>query len=157
MTGPTEPLELRCPACNWSESCGRMEMVKWLRKARKLTSRSKMETEIMVQVFSAAVAGFLCPGCGQRGLAIGAAEDRSDWPEGKLCGVCRRPIPKERLEVIPDANLCAACQDDEDQGRPPSVTDYCPRCGAPMTLRPSRTAGVVRYVPTCTAVPPCRL
>jgi predicted RNA-binding Zn-ribbon protein involved in translation (DUF1610 family) len=156
MDRQAEHLELRCPNCRWSEFCGRMEMANWLRKARKLTARSRMETEVMIEVFRATAASLACPSCGQVGLAAVSADAPFDWPELKRCGVCSQPIGQERLEAVPDATLCAACQRNEEQGRPPSVTDYCPRCGAPMMLRPSRTAGVTRYVPTCTGNPPCR-
>jgi len=51
---------------------------------------------------------------------------------------------------------CLACSWAEESGQAPAAVEFCPRCGAPMELRPSKSAGVTRYVMTCTANPPCR-
>lgn len=158
MVGGHEYFELRCRRCSWCQVCGPEEVVGWLRKARKLRAGGAPEWEILVEVFLAAAPRLVCPECGAEGLSAGPApDDAGDWPELKTCASCSAPIEEERLRAVPGATLCAACQRDEELGRGCRETDYCPRCGAPMELRPSRSGGVTRYVLACTANPPCRL
>lgn len=158
MVGGREYFELRCRRCSWCQVCGPEEVVGWLRKARKLRARSAPEWEILVELFLAAAPRLVCPECGAEGLSAGPApDDAGDWPEWKTCASCNEPIEEDRLRAVPGATLCAACQRDEELGRGKREIDYCPRCGAPMELRPSRSGGVTRYVPACTANPPCRL
>jgi DNA-directed RNA polymerase subunit RPC12/RpoP len=158
MSHSIEYLELRCPRCSWAEVCGPEGVVRWLRRAHKLRARSQLDLPVLYEVFRAAVPQFVCPNCQGRGLALAAAEDdRADWPETRRCEACGKPISWERLHAVPDSTLCAACQREEELGRGPAEIEYCPKCGAPIKLRPNRAGGVTRYVPTCTGNPPCRL
>lgn len=158
MNGPTAYLELRCPRCSWSELCGTEGMARWLAKARKLRPGREPDAEILAELFRVAAPGLACPACGETGLAAGLPEeDRFDWPGGRNCEACKKAIPRERLEALPEAVLCAACQRDEELGRGKTEPDYCPRCGSPMELRLSRAGGITRYALACTAQPPCRL
>lgn len=151
-------LELRCPACSWSEVFSEGRIAERLRSLRKLRVRSHPEPEILAEVFKAVAAEMACPECGATGLwTETAAEDRLDWPQARQCDACGRPIEAERLELLPGATLCAACQRQLERGETPGQPEYCPRCGAPMQLRLSRKGGVARYEMTCTANPPCRL
>ncbi len=158
MSSQSQYLELRCPECSWAEVCGPEAVTRWLRGAKKLRAGHAPEIEILYEVFRATAGQLACPKCGKKGLAAGpAAEDEADWPGSRPCPSCGKPIPQERLEAVPDATLCAACRRDEERGRRPTEVDYCPRCGAPMELRLTKSGGITRYVLTCTAVPPCRL
>jgi hypothetical protein len=151
-------LELRCRACSWRDLCGPEAVAAWLRKAKKLRAGRQPEQEILYEVFCATAGQLACPKCGAVGLvASPAPDDRADWPEARLCESCSKPIPKERLQALPGATRCAACQRDEEVGRASGEAEYCPRCGALMELRLSRSGGLTRYAMACTANPPCRL
>ncbi|NQT39130.1 MAG: TraR/DksA C4-type zinc finger protein [Planctomycetes bacterium] len=156
MTPDIRYFELSCPACSWSETCGPPEVVAWMLRARKIRDGAPPEPEILCELFLAAASALTCPECGGAGLAVAEVDDGGDWPEPAACQGCGRPIPAERLEVLPGAELCAACQQDEEQGRGPKEVDYCPRCGSPMEVRASRGAGITRYLLVCTAIPRCR-
>lgn len=132
-------------------------MTDWLRQVGKVRPGREPEAEILFEVFRGSAGQFACPDCGQVGLVVSEATGDFDWPEARACQGCGQPIPAERLEALPDAEYCARCQEALEQGRPVGPTEYCPRCGAPMAMRLSRTAGVTRYVMVCTHSPPCRL
>ena len=158
MIHPERYVELRCPRCAWAEVCGPGEVARWLRQARKLRAQSEPEWEILYELLRATSAQLACPECGTRGLAVGPApEDLTAWPGDVVCKACGKSISRERLEAVPGAALCAGCQRAEETGRPNVEVEYCPKCGAPMELRPKRSGGITRYVMTCTADPPCRL
>lgn len=158
MSHSADYLELRCPNCTWAEVCGPEGVIRWLRQARKLRARSEPDLEILYEVFRGTVGQLTCPKCGSAGLVVGPApDDQADWPAGRACDDCGKAISHQRLLAVPETTLCAACQRDEELGRGRSETEYCPKCGAPMDLRPSRAGGVTRYVLACTGNPPCRL
>ena len=157
MSRQTRYLELRCPRCSWAEVCGPEDVARWLRGARKLRRRSDPDLGIMYEVFRATAGHLACPECGKKGLGVGPApEDMTDWPGPKVCSACGKTISPERMEAVPGTTLCAACQRDEELGRAKVEIEYCPQCGAPMKLRPSRSGGLTRYVLVCTGDPPCR-
>ena len=140
MSGQSRYVELACPGCSWTEVCGPEGVVRWLRKARKLRTGKRPELEILHEVLRAAAGALACPECAKVGLRLGpATDDEADWPGAKPCAACGEPISEERLGLLPGATLCAACQRDEESGRGTGETEYCPRCGAPMKLRASRT------------------
>ena len=151
-------IELRCGDgnCTWAEVCDRGAVVRWLRSLRKLRYRSDAEDEILVELLRSAAPALDCPECGRQGLLAIEVDDAADWPEQRTCDVCNKPIPPERMEALPDATLCAACQQNEESGRPHPQTEYCPKCGSPMQLTLSKSAGLSRYVMRCTGQPPCR-
>ena len=152
MAENTSYLELRCPACPWTEPCGPEGMVKWLRRANKLRAGSETDPEIIAELFRAVASQFTCPQCGQLGLAVAPAQqDDAVWPGPTPCSSCGKSIPLERLNAVPGTTLCAHCQHDEELGRAPPEQEYCPRCGAPMQLQLSKSPGMTRYVMTCTA------
>jgi predicted RNA-binding Zn-ribbon protein involved in translation (DUF1610 family) len=114
----------------------------------------------MVELLIAAARKLTCPECGASGLAASGEidEDNGDWPQARPCDACGQPIERERLEALPDAEYCAACQRRIESGQPAGgAVEYCPKCGAAMTLRLSKSAGVARYKLVCTGSPPCRL
>jgi predicted RNA-binding Zn-ribbon protein involved in translation (DUF1610 family) len=84
-----------------------------------------------------------CPSCGVCGLVFAPHEDAagSDWRAGRPCGRCGVPIARERLEILPDAQYCTACQQAvSERGELAGPDDFCPRCGSRMNVR-STTAG----------------
>ncbi len=112
------------------------------------------ELELLGELFRTAAARFTCPKCQTVGLAAKAAEAEDDeaWGMARKCAECGQPIPRERLEVFPGAELCVTCQGRSDRGEAGGALEYCPRCGSVMTLRQQRR-GVTRYVMSC---PTCR-
>jgi RNA polymerase-binding transcription factor DksA len=83
--------------------------------------------------------------------------ERGEWEQVVVCEICREPIPRERLEIKPNATRCVACQDAADRGRSFVEPDYCPKCGSLLELRVSRSGGITRYKLWCTGIPSCRL
>lgn len=47
--------------------------------------------------------------------------DRSSDPQAaaRLCDLCGKPIPAERLEILPETTLCVACS----RKNPPAAID----------------------------------
>jgi len=157
MSQPNPHYELRCPQCSWTEVCGTEGMIRGLLTIGKIRHGREPDLEILIELFQAMVGQMACPECGAKGLAVAPVDDEADWPDERPCAVCGRLISAERLEALPNATLCAACQRAEEEGRAPVEQEYCPRCGSPMTLRPTTTGGVTRYKLVCTGNPPCRL
>ena len=147
---------LRCTRCSWTETCGPEGITAWLGKARRLRGGRPLEADVALEVLGGAAGELECPGCGAVGLIVQPAIE-DDWPEARRCAFCNKPIPPERLEALPEADCCAACQQRAERGEAPTEVEYCPKCGAPLALRLSRSAGLTRYVRACTNVPPCRL
>lgn len=83
-------------------------------------------------------------------------DDVELWGDPNPCEVCGKMIPAERLAVFPDSKVCAACQGKLDRGESVGNVEYCPRCGSPMTLRPTRGAGIMRYQMVCSQGSQCR-
>jgi hypothetical protein len=157
MNRPIEYLELRCTECPWAEVCGPEEMAAWLLRAKKVRRGREPESEVMAELLRAAAPQLACPECGHVALAVGPApEDSGNWPEA-ICESCSQPIPRERLEAVPGTTLCVQCQRKEELERALAENEYCPKCGAPMEVRQSRSGGLARYVLVCTGEPPCRL
>jgi hypothetical protein len=158
MPAPIRYLELRCPDCLWREVCGPAEVAAWLGKAGKLRANGHPELAVLYEVFRATVAQLTCPQCGRMGLGVATpVEDRTAWPGEALCICCGKPIPKERLEAIPDVRHCATCQRGTERGRPEEEKEFCPRCGAPLEVTMIGAGQRARYVLACTANPPCNL
>lgn len=150
-----EPAELLCPACHYTSVCGPAAMIDWLRRVRMVRHGMAPEPELLGELFRAAAAKFVCPNCGTTGLAVRPAHQENDeaWGMARRCEVCRQPIARERLQALPDARLCAACQATDECGAASGPAEYCPKCGSVMVVRPTRGAGVTRYRLTC---PHCR-
>ncbi len=149
-------LQLRCPACAWSEDCGEDAVARWLHSAGRLRRDQQPELEIMHEILKGIAGELACPDCGRQGLLAAVRSDDDDWPEARRCEGCGQPIGAERIAALPDAVLCADCQQREESGRATGKVEYCPRCGAVMELRLSRKAGISRYTMQCSGNPPCR-
>jgi len=151
MQQPDEYLELHCSGCGWRLVCGPADMAKRLQRIKLLRRDSQPEADVLRELFVTAGPKLPCDACGSVGLIINPSAElaNEDWGEARACEGCGRPIPPERLEVFPDTRLCVACQSGDERGKPVDAPEYCPRCGAIMTLRQQRGAGLARYVMVC--------
>lgn len=156
----TQHLAIACPTCGSVRGAGITEMVAMLRAAGLLKAKSDSSPDVIRELFRASAAKLKCPGCGAIGLSTRGADEAmraamrdEDWGQDRACEACRAPIPPERLELLPDARLCAACQQEEDCGELADQREFCPRCGAVMRLVSRRGAGIARYTMRC---PSCR-
>lgn len=113
------------------------------------------DVEFLLQLAKGATGRILCSSCGSGGVTVAIAEERDDWDApSKLCAACGAKIPPERLELFPQSDLCAACQQRIDRGGSPDQhDDYCPRCGSRMIVRQRRGSGIAGYEMIC---PDCR-
>jgi predicted RNA-binding Zn-ribbon protein involved in translation (DUF1610 family) len=147
----TQPFfRLTCPRCGWQSLCDPAEMFARLKTLGMLKRAGEPEWEIVVELFAAAAGRMQCSSCGRTGLmAVPVSETDSDWAEARRCEVCGQPIPRERLLVFPNARRCVGCQALDQSAT--STLDYCPRCGAVMTLRQSRATGITKYELVCPA------
>ncbi len=147
-----QPMDLLCPACGWSRTCGPLEMLEQLRAANMLRLGASVEGDLLLELFSVAAGKATCPDCGRVGL-MAAPEDHSkvEWPSGRKCDLCGSVIARERLQVLPGAKHCAECQEEQENDRGETDVDYCPRCGGLRHLRPNRSGGVTKYAMFCPA------
>ena len=141
--------QLSCQHCDWSRVWGPEEMLKRLQALGHLRRARELDTDCVLELFGASLDQIGCPDCGQAGLRMIQVSVDPDWGDVRACSSCRKPIPVERLEIFPDAERCAQCQDN------PSKTlnedDFCPRCGDVLRLVSSSTRGVTRYQSACSA------
>ena len=130
--------DVRCRECDWFESCGPSEMIGLLRAAKKVSRHNVPPLDLLEELFVSATGQMPCPECGRVGLAVAPAED--EWKEEKPCAGCGRPIEPERLEFLPDTELCVACQRHAESGEKTVEHEYCPHCGSPWNCekRPAR-------------------
>ena len=143
--------ELYCSRCRWMELCGPEGVMRWLNKAGKIKKGRIPDPAIAYEIFRSSASNWTCPSCSTPGLYVRpAAEDVAEWGDPTPCTACGKIISPERLEAVPNATLCIACQNRIDQGLEPITQDYCPRCGSLMTVRQSRGAGLARFVQVCT-------
>ena len=151
----TRELATRCRTCGLSRGVTLSEMVGRLRSGGMLKARSDASPEVIRELFIASAARLSCGDCGTIGLAVEAAAELDDeaWGQARACQMCGKPIPPERLELLPDARLCAACQANDERGDVGDEREFCPRCGAVMQLVSGRGAGIARYTMRC---PTCR-
>jgi hypothetical protein len=155
--------EITCSNCGLRTVCGPNDAVARLRIIGLLRRDKDPEEDAVGTLLVEAAPRMTCPLCKEKRLtacpsADDAAATADDWQAAVLCEVCREPIAPERLEAIPGAKQCAACQGKSETGRlPDSEPDYCPNCGAVVEVRVSRGSGITRYKRVCTGEPPCRL
>jgi len=151
--------ELNCPTCGWRTVCGLADAITRLRLVGHLRRESEPEAALVAELLTDAAPLMTCPGCKSRGLRISSAELETDteWQAVVLCEICRKPIPTERLEYLPETRRCVACQGLAETGKLADEPEYCPKCGSLVELRVSRGAGITRYKRFCTSNPPCRL
>ena len=152
----TQLIELHCEACTWHMLSGLLDIEKRLRIAGHLRRTEKPSAELVRELLNGVAPQMECPECGLAGLRVVPYEDEDDWATAKRCEVCRKAIPPERLEALPDATRCLDCQRAEETGETAAEVEYCPRCGSLLELRVSQRGGITRYRMFCTGNPPCR-
>jgi hypothetical protein len=156
-------IELICGHCSWRTVCGREDAIARLRSIGMLRRDPDPDDEMIRVLMVDSVSRMICPNCSEKRLTahpLNSDELPEDveWQTAVLCEVCRQPIPPERLEAIPTAKRCVTCQGKAEVTTGADETaDYCPHCGAPVQIRVSRGAGIMRYKRFCTGNPPCRL
>jgi DNA-directed RNA polymerase subunit M/transcription elongation factor TFIIS len=151
----TEWIDLGCQHCDWHSMCGPPQMLQWLKTAGMVRRDAAPDLDLLPELFRSAAGRMKCPKCGQTGLVAESNRDDTEdeaWGMARKCAICEQPIPAERLEVFPNAELCVACQAKSDRGESTGAVEYCPNCGSVMTMRQDRR-GVTRYVMSC---PQCR-
>jgi predicted RNA-binding Zn-ribbon protein involved in translation (DUF1610 family) len=146
--------QLRCRDCSFAEVAGPAEMLRWLQAAGMMRRAKEPDEAVIEELFVQTASRFPCPECGRVGLVAEEADDNWNdeaWSMSRKCARCRQPIPPERLEIFPDATLCAACQQSAEAATTDDAEtpEYCPRCGSIMMLRSSTSRGVARYVMRC--------
>ncbi len=149
-------VRISCRACGWAQDLSLSEMVGQLRAAGILKATSDSSPEVIRELYIASTEKLACPDCVAAGISARAAtpEDDEAWGQARACEVCRAPIPRERLELLPDARLCAGCQAQDERGEANATErEFCPRCGAVMKLAATRGQGITRYAMRC---PACR-
>jgi hypothetical protein len=153
-------VQLQCGACGWRTVCGESEIVRRLRTLGLFRRAPTPPEDLVVEMLRSHGHRLACDCCSATSLGVRLDDpnaDEGDWEQVIVCEVCRQPIPQERLAVFPRATRCAACQEALDRGETFIQPEYCPKCGAVLELRVSRSGGVTRYKLFCTSHPPCRL
>ncbi|HEV3007015.1 MAG TPA: TraR/DksA C4-type zinc finger protein [Pirellulales bacterium] len=149
-------IELYCTKCGWRSTHDAAGVAEWLRGSGRLRCHSEATPDELRELALALAPKSECPNCGGVGLIAKPVDDEADWPQARRCDACGKPIAAERLEVFPDATLCAPCQQGEERGEQDATGEFCPKCGWPMVVKPSRGAGIRRYLLVCSKSPPCR-
>jgi hypothetical protein len=152
--------ELQCRRCGWRTVCGPTEAADRLRLLGLLRREPKPDDELVAALLVEAAPRMTCPVCKEKTLCAAPADsdESGDWQAAVLCRMCGKPVAPERLEAVPGAARCAACQEKAETGKLVDVEpEYCPYCGALVELRVSRATGITRYKRFCTGNPPCRL
>lgn len=143
-------IDLRCSSCGWELEHNRAAVDARLRAAGLLKRNAHPSLEELRELLFGVAKRLPCPECGHVGLeARDAPEVEADWPGAVRCRQCKALIPPERLEIFPNATLCVTCQRGDERGVSPDEPEYCPHCGTPMVVRPTRGAGIRRYVQVC--------
>ncbi len=130
-------------------------MLRWLQTVGMMRRAKELDVPVIEELFARTADRFRCPECGCAGLIVDEFDDdESDeaWGMAPICARCRQPIPPERLEIFPNATLCATCQNTAE-ATDAETPEYCPRCGSIMALRQTTAGGVQRYALFC---PQCR-
>jgi hypothetical protein len=153
--------ELTCRNCGWRTVCGTVDAAARLRLLGSLQDERDPNEPTLATMLVESAPRMTCPLCKEKRLTATpshATDDFDDWQQAVLCDVCRKPIDPERLEAVPNARRCAACQGRAEAGvLADEEPEYCPQCGALLELRVSRGRGITRYKRFCTGDPPCRL
>lgn len=148
-------LEAVCGRCGFVERLSLLELVARLRALGMLKRGDDAGEQYVLELAAAARERLKCSSCDRGGILVNLAEDRDDFEaSSRPCAACGAAIPAERLELFPNSELCAACQQRVDRGQTPDQhDDYCPLCGTRMVVRQRRGSGIAGYELIC---PACR-
>lgn len=155
MQQPRVFLKWTCRACGGEEQSGRRDLIDRLRDLGMLRRDDGRNLGLLLELARSKSAEFACPACDAPGFLpqeVSGDDDFDDLPPPKPCMACGGMIPPERVELFPESDLCARCQEKVDRGESLSGDDYCERCGSPLVVRKT-SAGVTRYQQVC---PNCR-
>ncbi|MCA9107667.1 MAG: TraR/DksA C4-type zinc finger protein [Planctomycetales bacterium] len=145
MTLPPRFIRLSCSQCEGSETLPWEDFLTRLRgsgKFRRNHAPTWEEVASIVEISSEATG--CCPTCGLAWTSAAPWTPLDDFESHRRCDVCESIIDAERLEALPETDLCRECA---SQGG--SKADYCPLCGA-VTRWDRRTVGN-RYRQCCDA------
>lgn len=145
--------EARCRNCRATFVLDLARRIEWLRRIGRLRQEAKPSVELVDELFRISREQFHCPDCGAASLDYEqvAGDDDEAWGQARRCDDCGAAIPRERVELFPATRLCVTCQARDERGEAPREVDYCPRCGAVMTLAQAGGAGLTRYRLICRA------
>ena len=154
-------LRWKCPACSHSEETPPDALYQRLRGAgllRRVKADEAKDVDYLLELARSVKAHLTCPSCGSGNYLPALAGDDAaiEWGDSRKCIRCKAAIAPQRLEVFPNATLCAACQQKDECADVDSAQyseEYCPRCGTPMQVRPRRSRGIAGYELVC---PGCR-
>ncbi|MFT7641316.1 MAG: hypothetical protein ACI9G1_003063 [Pirellulaceae bacterium] len=151
---PPTYFQLTCVHCEHKWMNNPVELVKSLRQFGMLRRHKDPDVALLKELFSSAADRFSCPACENNGAKMEQVEDDWDdaWDAGRKCKKCSEMIPAERIEIFPDSEYCAKCQQAANNGDDIEA-EYCPKCGMIMQMRQSGRGGVSHYVMYC---PDCR-
>ena len=142
---PPRFIRLSCAACQQTETITWEDWLTSVRgrgKFRRNAVPSWDEVQAIVQVDPMAAGS--CSECGQWWSRVEPWTPLDDFETTRKCDVCESVIDSERLEALPDTDLCRKCA---AHGK--SAADYCPLCGA-VTRWDRKTSGN-RYRQCCDA------
>jgi hypothetical protein len=150
-------LRWKCPACSHSEDTPQDVLYQRLRGAgllRRVSADEAQDIPYLLELARSVKSQLTCPDCGSGNYSPALAGDdaATEWGDSRKCIRCKAAISAERLEIFPDATLCAACQQKDECAEADSAEyseEYCPRCGTPMQVRPRRGRGIVAYELAC--------
>ncbi len=137
MLGSFESLvDLVCSDCHSRQTLDRVGRLKWLQRLGHLRKVTDPQSPLIDELFRAQVSQFACSHCAAKHLVVQpcapSKQKEEDWGGSRLCRDCRKPISKERLEALPNAEFCIQCQQAEVCASAcESLSDEsCPRCGS---------------------------
>ncbi|MDD3468473.1 MAG: TraR/DksA C4-type zinc finger protein [Thermoguttaceae bacterium] len=147
--------DLECRGCGRVEPLSISGIFEFLRRRRKIRADSDADAATLTELFLSIVPRARCQECQQAKLvATPSKEDAEEtWEDvgPVLCEDCKDPIHPERLKILPGTRVCVRCQQQRENGGERTESDYCPRCGAPMRLRPSNDDRTTRWISVCSA------
>ena len=154
MQTPRVFLKWNCPVCGRDEQSGRKELIGRLRDLGMLRRDDGRDLGLLLELARSRAGDIVCPACDAPGYLPQetSGDEFDDTPPPRPCLACGNVIPPERVELFPESDLCARCQEKVDRGEALSGDDYCERCGSPMIVRKT-SSGVTRYQQVC---PQCR-
>jgi hypothetical protein len=148
------PSLLRCRACDQEQLFQRDQMIEKLGQHNMLKRNAEPDADLLAELWSISLTKFACSSCGSLTLSVAPDEVEGDWGEAKLCDGCGEVISAERLEIFPNSERCASCQEKDERGEPAAdELDYCPHCGCVRQMRQSQRGGMTGYRMYC---PGCR-
>lgn len=141
---------LHCRRCDFHEVLSRHEAQRRLQAHKKLRAGVEPDEALLDELVPTLLRQLPCHQCGATGLEVGIQADVGDWSDQRQCIACGHRIPAARLAVVPDAELCTACQAAVERGHTPGPPAYCKRCGNLMKLSSRQVGGRTKYVWQCT-------